>query len=54
MIYVQFDESEQEVIAVFGKPQDIEVYKNQGQVERDDPRLIEYWQKIPQELLPRN
>lgn len=54
MVHVQFNEDESQVTAVYGSQQDPADHKNQGVVERDDVRLIEYWQSIPQDLLPRN
>ncbi|VVO42189.1 hypothetical protein PS712_05983 [Pseudomonas fluorescens] len=41
--YVQFvDESRTQIQGEFGNSQDREVYPNQGEVEDDDPRYLEF------------
>lgn len=46
--YVQFSDSTQtKIISWFGSPQDPDVWPNQGQVEEDDPRYIEYLNPSP-------
>lgn len=43
MQYVQFsDSSEVAVVSVFGNPQDPGEYPNQGEVQDDDPRYLEF------------
>lgn len=43
MAYVQFsDNSKVKIISVFGCPQDPQVWPNQGEVEEEDPRLIDF------------
>lgn len=43
MIYVQFKNQDQKVIiSVFAQHQDDTVWPNQGEVEDDDSRLLEY------------
>lgn len=41
-MYVQFSDDKKEIVSVFGSPQDPKNYKNLGEVEENDPRLIEY------------
>jgi hypothetical protein len=42
-MFVQFsDQSQQEVIAIFGCPQNEEAWPNQGEVADDDPRLLSF------------
>tara|TARA_Y100000114_G_C11512752_1_gene209763 strand:+ start:85 stop:270 length:186 start_codon:yes stop_codon:yes gene_type:complete len=45
-LYVQFyDSSEQEIIALFGGPQDPDVFPNQGTVDTSDTRWKAYYDK---------
>ncbi|WP_160297517.1 hypothetical protein [Pseudomonas brassicacearum] len=42
-MFVQFlDEDETKIIGVFNAPQDPEAWPNQGIVEADDPRWIDF------------
>lgn len=42
-MYVQFeDENALKIISILPGPQDSEVFQNQGEVGRDDPRFIAY------------
>lgn len=41
--HVQFaDESQEQIVSVFGCEQDPEVFANLGEVEEDDPRLVAF------------
>ncbi|SET76748.1 hypothetical protein [Pseudomonas graminis] len=49
MVNVQFlDADKKKVIAYLASPQDDEQWPNQGKVEGDDPRLIEYLSTAPE------
>jgi hypothetical protein len=52
-IFVQFEDRKQErVISVFGNPQDLEVYPNQGSVTDEDPRYLAFISMLPDILQP--
>lgn len=45
-MYVQFrDDGEMEIVGVFCGPQDPEFYPNQGEVDAEDERWQEYFEK---------
>ena len=53
-VYVRFANSnEATIVAVFGCPQDPEVYPNQGTIEDDDPRYLQFLnpQPTPEQIL---
>lgn len=45
-MYVQFSEDKKEIVSVFGSPQDPETHPSQGEVAEDDPRYIEFIEKM--------
>lgn len=45
-MHVQFSKDKKEIISIFDCPQDPKVYENLGEVEEDDPRYIEFIDKI--------
>lgn len=48
-ITVKFDSPDQdEVVAVFGSPQDPEFHQHLGEVEPDDERLVQFFAKVPE------
>ena len=54
MQYVQFSDSQEtKIVTVFGCPQDPVYWPNQGTVEDDDPRYLEFLnpQPTPEQLL---
>lgn len=46
-MYVQFKDSKKDfIVARFAGPQDDEAYPNQGKVEEDDPRYLDFLFRI--------
>ncbi|VVE71583.1 hypothetical protein PAN31117_04103 [Pandoraea anapnoica] len=51
IVHVQFEDgTEQKIVRVFGNPQEIESYPNQGAIPSDDPRYSLYFE----ESLPKS
>lgn len=49
LIIVQFDGPDQnEVVAVFGSPQDPEIHGNLAEIEADDERLLKFYARAPE------
>ena len=48
-IYVQFlDESEEEIVSIFGSPQDEKFWPHQGTVDSSDSRYKDYYENMPE------
>ncbi|MFP1871898.1 hypothetical protein ACLEDV_08020 [Lonsdalea quercina] len=48
-IYVQFsDDSESEIVSLFGNPQDEKYWPHQGTVDISDARYKAYYEKMPE------